>query len=119
VPGFVRPVAKDDERIIPHQKMTLRLGFSQGKYSLFAEKISDYMAEHFTMGMNIDGLTAAFLLDQRFTPDEVYQINSLRVASGVTACYGDQLQQTENSFLPLSCDDIDYCGVPPRTLSFK
>ena len=116
VPGFVRPVAKDDERILPHKNMATRLGFSKGEHSLFAEKISAYMATHFTMGMNIDGLSAAFLLDQQFTPDEVYQINSLRVASGVTACYVDQLQQPDNSFLPLACDDIDYQGVPPRKL---
>ncbi len=116
VPGFVRPVAKDDERIIPHQKMAVRLGFSKGKYSLLAEQISDHMMKHYTMGMNIDGLSAAFLLDQQFTAEQVYQINSLRVASGVTACYSDQLQQPENSFLPLACDDIAYLGVAPRAL---
>lgn len=116
VPGFVRPVAKDDERIEPHKKMTARLGFTQGKYTNLADDISDFMLERYAMGMNIDGFTAAFLLDQNFSPEEVYQINSLRVASGVTACYTDNLQYPENSFLPLRCADIEYTGPKIRTL---
>lgn len=114
VPGFVRPVASDDERIAPHQKMAVRLGFSKGKHTILADEISDFMESKYTMGMNIDGLSAAFLLDQEFSPDEVYQINSFRVASGVTACYGDNINQPENSFLPLTCDDIEYTGKAPR-----
>ena len=116
VPGFVRPVAKDDERIEPHIRMAKRLGFVDKKYSLLAKEISDYMQATYSMGINIDGLTASFLLDQAFSPEEVYRINSLRVASGVTACYGDNFDQGENSFLPLACDDIEYTGPAPREL---
>ena len=114
VPGFVRPVASDDERIRPHQNMAAKLGFKKGKYTILADKISDFMENKYTMGMNIDGLSAAFLLDQAFSPEEVYQINSLRVASGVTACYSDNLQHAENSFLPLHCEEIEYDGPSIR-----
>ena len=114
VPGFVRPVASDDERIRPHQNMAEKLGFKKGKYTILADKISDFMENKYTMGMNIDGLSAAFLLDQAFSPEEVYQINSLRVASGVTACYSDNLKHPENSFLPLQCEDIEYNGPKVR-----
>ena len=114
VPGFVRPVARDDERIVPHRKMTKRLGFDTGEYALLADKISNFMEEKYSMGMNIDGFSAAFLMDQKFTPEQVYQINSLRVASGVTACYSDNLQHPENSFLPLHCVEIEYTGPKIR-----
>ena len=110
VPGFVRPVARDDERIIPHRKMTKRLGFDTGEHSQLADRISKFMEEKYSMGMNIDGFSSAFLMDQGFTPEQVYQINSLRVASGVTACYSDNLQHPENSFLPLHCVEIEYTG---------
>ena len=32
VPGYVRPVARDDERIQPHKNMTKRLGFDIGEH---------------------------------------------------------------------------------------
>lgn len=116
VPGFVRPVARDDERIIPHKKMTQRLGFENGEHAVLADKISSFMEEKYSMGMNIDGFSSAFLMDQAFTPEQVYQINSLRVASGVTACYSDNLQYPENSFLPLHCTEIEYTGPKIRTV---
>lgn len=116
VPGFVRPVARDDERIIPHRKMTQRLGFDAGEHSKLADRISNFMEEKYSMGMNIDGFSSAFLMDQGFTPEQVYQINSLRVASGVTACYSDNLQHPENSFLPLHCVEIEYTGPKIREL---
>jgi len=116
VPGFVRPVASDDERIEPHKKMTKRLKFPSGKHSELAEKISKFMEKKYSMGMNIDGYSAAFLLDREFSPEEIYQINALRVASGVTACYVDNLQYPENSFLPLRCEKIKYAGPKKRTL---
>lgn len=116
VPGFVRPVAKDDERIAPHKEMTLRLGFNQGEHAALAEAISQYMEEKYSMGMNIDGFSSAFLLDQEFTPEEVYRINSLRVASGVTACYCDNYENPENSFLPWRCDEVEYLGPKIRKL---
>jgi len=114
VPGFVRPVARDDERIIPHRKMTKRLGFDTGEHAILADKISSFMEEKYSMGMNIDGFSSAFLMDQSFTPEQVYQINTLRVASGVTACYSDNLQHPENSFLPLHCEEIEYTGPKIR-----
>jgi len=116
VPGFVRPVAKDDERIAPHKIMTKRLGFNNGEYAILADKISSSMEKKYSMGMNIDGYSSAFLLDQNFTPEQIYQINCLRVASGVTACYSDNLQHPENSFLPLHCKEIEYNGPKIREL---
>jgi hypothetical protein len=112
--GFARPVSRHDERIEPHRQMTAALGFVDGAHLQLANQLSDYLLATFGMGINIGGYTAAFMSDQGFTPDDVYRIKNLCVASGVTACYIDQLQQAEHSFLPLRCDDISYNGVASR-----
>jgi citrate synthase len=114
--GFARPVAKNDERIEPHIKMTRELGFDIGPYMQLAMSIAAYMEEEFSTGINIGGYTSAFLLDQGFTPEQGYQIKSLCVASGVTACYLDYYQKKERSFLPLRCSDVEYAGPEPRRL---
>ena len=114
--GFARPVARTDERIAPHQQMTEALGFSKGEHMQLADLIAEHMQQHYGMGINIGGYTAAFMSDQGFSPEEVYRIKNLCVASGVTACYQDQLTEPEHSFLPWRCDDIEYQGHGPRPL---
>ena len=114
--GFARPVNKVDERIIPHQKMTKNLGFTVGKHMQLANDISKCLVEKFGSGINIGGYTAAFLSDQSFTPKQGYQIKSLCVSSGVTACYIDNLKHNNNEFLPQKCSDISYSGPKIRTL---
>lgn len=112
--GFARPVARHDERIEPHRRMTAELGFVKGPHLQLADALSDYLLERFGMGINIGGYTAAFMSDQGFSPDELYRIKNLCVASGVTACYLDQLDQPPRSFLALRCDDIRYTGPAAR-----
>jgi citrate synthase len=58
----------------------------------------------------------AFLVDQGFTPQEIYRIFSISVNSGVTACYIEAAESSPESFLPLRCCDMDYQGHPPREL---
>ena len=114
--GYARPVAKDDERIGPHKAMTKRLGFEIGEHMALANKLSDFMEEHYGIGINIGGYTSAFMADQGFSPKELYHIKCLCVASGVTACYVDNLQHPENSFMPLKCEQVEYTGTPARQL---
>lgn len=114
--GYARPVAKDDERIGPHKAMTERLGFGIGEHMALANELSDFMEQRYGIGINIGGYTSAFMADQGFSPKELYQIKCLCVASGVTACYVDNLQHRENSFLPLMCDEIEYKGPAIRSL---
>ncbi len=114
--GFVRPIDKSDERIEPYKKMTRKLGFRPGPYMRLAENLSAIMEQRFATGMNFGGFSSAFLLDQDFSPQEGYLIRSLCVSSGVAACYVDNLQHPEKSFLPLKCADISYDGPQPRPL---
>jgi hypothetical protein len=115
-PGFVRPVAKDDERIAPFRKMTARLGFESGEHLTLADKISSFMEERYSTSINIGGFFAAFLMDQGFSPMDAYKLYCLAVSSGVTACHSDNLQHPENSFLPLRCDQIEYTGHKIRSV---
>lgn len=36
------------------------------------------------------------------------------VNGSVGACYAEAADHPPESFLPLRCDDIDYCGKPER-----
>jgi len=112
--GFARPVARNDERIGPHRKMSQELGFDIGEHMALANQLDDYMLKHYSMGINIGGYTSAFMADQGFSPDEVYRIKSICVASGVTACYVDNLQHRETAFLPQTCQDVEYTGPELR-----
>lgn len=116
VSGFIRPVSGKDERIEPLRKLLARLDFEVGQHLSLAYQISDYLQIHYGEGINISGFTSAFLSDQGFSPQEVYQIRALSVASGVTACYLDTYNKPGESFLPLHCDDINYNGHQPRNL---
>lgn len=55
--GYARPVARTDERIVPHQNMTANLGFEKGKHMLLAEKLADYLESEYGLGINIGGYT--------------------------------------------------------------
>jgi len=114
--GFARPTAKPDERLEPMRKITTQLGFAYGRHMIFAGQLADFLKAEFGADMNIAGFMAAFLLDQDFTPEEIYQVRALAVANGAMACYGDRLGQAEFTFLPQRCNDVAYTGPEIRTL---
>ena len=114
--GFVRPVNKKDERIVPHQELTKSLGFYDGEHMLLAKEISGILEDGYGSGINIGGYSAAFLSDQGFTAEQSYQIKCISVANGITASYVDNLKNNSNEFLPLKCSDIEYKGKKIRSL---
>ncbi len=114
--GYIRPIAKGDERIETMERLAVKLGFEEGEHLRLAYDIEELLLNQFDEGMNINGYMSAFLSDQGFTPREVYSIYSLMVASGVTACYLEALNRAPDSFLPLRCNDIDYQGQTARTV---
>ena len=112
--GYIRPIAKGDERLEAMERVGKKLGFSEGKHVTLAYEIEKVLMEKFDEGMNINGYMSAFLSDQGFSAEEVYRMYAVMVASGVTACYLDTYNQPANSFLPLRCDDMDYQGAEKR-----
>lgn len=114
--GYKRPIAKGDERLESMERVARNLGFGEGAHLLLAYEIEQVLLRQFDEGMNINGYMSAFLSDQGFNADEVYQMFAMLVASGVTACYLDTYKQSPNTFLPLRCDDIDYQGPARRAV---
>lgn len=114
--GYVRPIAKGDERIEVMEKITQQLGFETGPHLTLAYKIDQIIHNRLQESMNINGYISAFLSDQGFTKEEVYQLFSTWVMSGVTACYLETRHKPNDSFLPLRCDDIVYNGAKKRSI---
>jgi citrate synthase len=116
ITGYVRPIARGDERIEVMQRVSKQLGFDDGPHAKLSYQIENEIMDRFDEGMNINGYVAAFFSDQGFSAKEVYQIFSTVVMSGVTACYLDTVQKPNDSFLPLRCDDIEYLGREKREI---
>jgi len=108
--GYIRPIAKGDERLERMEKISENLGFQEGSHLKLAYNIEEELQKRFNEGMNINGYISAFLSDQNFSAQEVYQIFSTLVMSGVTACHLEQANEDPESFLPLRCEDIKYTG---------
>jgi hypothetical protein len=116
LPGYARPVAKGDERVKAMLSESRKLGFSAGLYEKLSLEIAEYLRDRFQEDINIGGYSVAFLADQGITNTELYRFSVNRVAAGVQACYTEAADNPAESFLPLTCDDIDYVGVAPREL---
>ncbi len=114
--GYVRPLAKGDERIEAMERVTSKLGFLIGDHLSLAYEIEKILIDRFQEGMNINGYASAFMCDQDFTGEEVYRISTMITASGITACYIDTRDKPANTFLPLRCEDIEYTGKPDRSI---
>lgn len=119
ITGYARPLAKGDERIPALERVTQQLGFMRGEHLTLAYQIEAMLRDKYDESMNINGFMSAFLLDQGYQADEIYQLFVTLVSSGVTACFVDTHQQPPESFLPLKCGDINYQGKPPREVPLK
>lgn len=117
--GFARPLAKGDERLEAMERVEEALEFTPGPHLELAYQIEEILMRQFNESMNVNGYVSAFMADQGFTPNEIYQIFSVVTTSGVTACYLDTLNRPAESFLPLRCDDMDYQGKAPREVPKK
>lgn len=117
--GYARPIAKGDERIPAMEKVSEQLKLPPGEHLKLAYSIEQILNEQFDETMNINGYMSAFLSDQNYTPQEVYRIFSILVASGVTACYADAYDREAGTFSPLKCSDIEYLGPSPKIVPTK
>jgi len=112
--GYIRPIAKGDERIETMERVSKSLNITEGEHLSLAYSIEDILLEKFDEGMNINGYISAVLSDLGFTAQETYQMFCTLVTSGITACYLDVYHRPEDTFLPLRCSDISYIGVANR-----
>lgn len=116
LPGYARPVAKGDERVLAMKRQGEKLGFLPAEHEKLSNEIANYLQEHYGEDINIGGYTVAFLVDQGISSTELYRFSVNRVSAGVQACYSEASDNPAGSFLPLCCDDIEYIGKAPRKL---
>lgn len=114
IPGYVRPLIRGDERIAVLEKVTAKLGYAPGEHLRLGYELSELLQERYREGMNAMGYVTAFLCDQGFFAGEQYRLMSTMIHSGVLACYAETADRPPETFFPLQCDDIRYCGPPPR-----
>ena len=119
VPGFGRPIATGDERVMALEQVTQDLGFVRGEYLTLAYEIEEYLLTKYKESMNLASYLVAFLADQNWSLSEMRQLTTAIVMAGVTACYDDANKSPPESFLPLHCDDIEYKGAAPRPVPEK
>lgn len=117
--GYARPIARGDERVAVMENVSRNLGFDVGEHQALAYEIQDLLLDRFDESLNINGYASAFLSDQGYSPEEVYQLSAMCVNSGVTACYIDAKMQAPEAFLPLRCEDVEYKGKPARPVPDK
>ncbi len=113
-PGYIRPIAIGDERVAAMQRVAENLGFEDGPHLTAAYRIQEYLSERYGESLNLAGYLSAFWLDQGLAPYQAYIVFSLCVNGGVHACYEEYQKNPPGSFLPLTCDDIEYVGVNER-----
>ena len=118
-PGYARPLAKGDERVVAMRRYASELGFQPGHFESLANRIEDYLFERDGEGLNSSGYFVVFMKDQGYTIDEIMGIAAWAIATGVYASYFEYVDQPPGIFLPLRISDIVYSGpakrkTPPR-----
>lgn len=116
IPGFSRPVATGDERVPVMHRVAEELGFGIEDHLAFAYDVHEFLLSEHGESINLAGYVAAFLTDQGVTPGDIYRLYSMCVNSGVHACYGEAYDNPAESYLPMRCDDVEYVGVPYRSV---
>ncbi len=113
--GFGRPIINHDERIAPLLNKAEELGLANGQYlklALDVEKI--LLKERFRQILNVAGLAAALMADQKITLNEYHHYSVLAFSIGNISCYIDSSAQKEGRFFPLGCERLDYIGQEKR-----
>ncbi|MBL1276546.1 MAG: hypothetical protein COB30_010690 [Ectothiorhodospiraceae bacterium] len=116
IPSFSRPLASGDERVIALNTLTEELGFKWEPYMVLVRDIELYMLRKYNKSMSLPMFVVGFLRDQHWSLEQIQQVLSIMVTAGVAACYSEALEKPAETFLPLRCTDIDYCGAGPRTV---
>ncbi|MFN2309062.1 MAG: hypothetical protein ABR553_04910 [Gammaproteobacteria bacterium] len=114
VPGFGRPVAKGDERVVAMKRLAQRQGFEIGPHLGLADALESALMKENGEGMNLAGYIMAFLSDHDYSATEIHALYSICVEAGLLACYRDATNTAPEAFMPMRVDDVDYTGPPPR-----
>lgn len=116
VPGYGRPVVKEDERIAPLLEFTTAQGLHNGRYLKLAFAVNNYLSNtRFGYRMNVVGFGAAIAAEFKVTPAQWHLINTICFTAGFFPCYADAGDKPEGALFPLKTDIIRYTGAQERT----
>lgn len=114
LPGFGRPITKQDERIEPLLSVARSLELA-GPYTDHLLKIEEtVIALGSPLRPNAAIFMASLMLDQEIDHLTAGHYIALTFTSGIAACLIDALQKPEGCFLPLRCSRIQYEGPDER-----
>lgn len=115
IPGYGRPITRQDERIKPILELTEKLGFNTGKYLHLAFEIEKILKqERLRFQMNVAALAAALAADQNMSRREYYYYVAMAFSAGIMACYIDSNFKPEGTLFPLDCSQVSYEGHAHR-----
>lgn len=114
VPGFGRPVARGDERVVAMKRFARQLGFAVGPHLALADAVESVLRDEAGESMNLAGYITAFLADLGYSAEEIHAIYAICVQGGLLACYREAVTGAPDTFMPMRVDDVRYTGPAPR-----
>lgn len=114
IPGFGRPVARGDERVVAMKRLAQRLGFAVGPHLALADAVEAVLRDEADESMNLAGYITAFLADLGYRADEIHAVYAICVQGGLLACYREAVTGAPDTFMPMRVDDVRYTGPAPR-----
>lgn len=118
IAGYARPFVNDDERILPVTHLAERLGYGDGAYLRIAYEVEKTLLNlRYRIKMNAAALGAALAADQGLSGYEYYLFLTPAFIGGMFPCYIEAAEKDEGTFLPLSCNRIEYLGKESRRWS--
>ena len=115
IAGYGRPLASQDERLVPLMNLARALELADGPHVRIAHQVDETLsAGRWRLRMNAGGLLAALGADLGLSPREYYLFMFPAFLAGMPPCYLENAQRPEGTLLPLSCDHILYLGSAKR-----
>lgn len=116
IAGYARPFVNDDERIKPVTELAVSLGYGDGAHLRIAYEVENTLLKlRYRIRMNAAALGAALAADQGLSCYEYYLFLTPAFIGGMFPCYIEAAEKDEGTFLPLSCNRIEYFGKAPRS----
>ncbi|MFA7388351.1 MAG: citrate/2-methylcitrate synthase, partial [Thiohalobacteraceae bacterium] len=101
IPGFGRPVAKGDERVVAMKRLAQGLGFKAGPHLALADAIEVELMRDADEAMNLAGYIMAFMSDLDYSAEEIHALYAICVEAGLLACYREAVSAAPDSFMPM------------------
>jgi citrate synthase len=111
LPGYARPLIREDERIGPLLEIAREIGADEGAHVQIAFQVEHILQKkRYRMKMNVAALAAALAADQGLSRSEYYYYVIPCFIAGITPCYIEANMKTPGQFLPIRCNRLNYIG---------